>query len=246
MADDAGDSRLADLERKLRFQTASGVYDRWIEVGEELSGVPPWYEAALEIVRLRVSVRGEDPSVAARSLFRAELIALEARLSEALRRSRHKDDWVAYQFGEIRQLITLPSGGPEERFVAFVVNAPAGPVASDQTTAVPGRADPDTPAHDSQPVDHADCDDYAAENVEAENPPQSDPIAAERKGLLEAYQSEGVQRGVRITDKMIAEAASKTWHDRTPVQRWKRNDPKCTKAEDAKIRAVLKNKPHLK
>lgn len=69
---------------------------------------------------------------------------------------------------------------------------------------------------------------------------------AERGALLQAYKNEGTQRGIRITDKMIAQAASKSWHDRTPVQRWKRNDKRCTKGDDAKIRAVLKNKPHLK
>jgi hypothetical protein len=72
----------------------------------------------------------------------------------------------------------------------------------------------------------------------------TDPVAAERKALLEAYKSEGLRHGVRITDKMIAEAACRSWHERTPVQRWKRNDSRSTTADDAKIRAVLKKKSH--
>ena len=78
--------------------------------------------------------------------------------------------------------------------------------------------------------------------VKGDNGPD---LRAERASLLQAYKSEGSQRGVRITDKMIAEAASKTWHERTPVQRWKRNDKRCTSGDDLKIRAVLNRKPHL-
>ncbi len=74
----------------------------------------------------------------------------------------------------------------------------------------------------------------------------ADPIAAERKAALQAYKDEGRARGIRITDLMVARAACATWHDRTMVKRWKANDPRCTPADDAKIRAVLKNKPHLK
>jgi len=68
----------------------------------------------------------------------------------------------------------------------------------------------------------------------------------ERKAVLEAYKNEGRAKKIKITDKMVAEAASRTWHDRTPVQRWKRNDPRCTPADDAKIRRVLREKPHLR
>ncbi len=74
----------------------------------------------------------------------------------------------------------------------------------------------------------------------------TDAVAKERKASLEAYKDECRQAGVRINENMIAEAASRLWHERTPVQRWKRNDPRSTPADDAKIRAVLKNKPHLK
>ncbi|MBI4464859.1 MAG: hypothetical protein HY647_09170, partial [Acidobacteria bacterium] len=56
----------------------------------------------------------------------------------------------------------------------------------------------------------------------------ADPVAVERETLLKVYKDEGMRRGKRITDKMIAKAARPTWNDRTPVQRWKRNDPRCT------------------
>jgi hypothetical protein len=72
-----------------------------------------------------------------------------------------------------------------------------------------------------------------------------DAIAAERNGLLDAYKREGKGRGVRITDLMIAQAASRKWNERTPVQRWKRNDPRCSAGDDSAIRAVLRKKPHL-
>ncbi|HEV2232641.1 MAG TPA: hypothetical protein VGV68_04460 [Terriglobia bacterium] len=67
-----------------------------------------------------------------------------------------------------------------------------------------------------------------------------------RSELLLAYKREGREAGVKITDLMIAKAASQSWNDRTPISRWKRNDPRCTAADDFKIRRVLKTKPHLK
>ena len=70
-------------------------------------------------------------------------------------------------------------------------------------------------------------------------------VAAQRKALLQAYNAECAKHGIRVTDRMIAAAARPTWHDRTPVQRWKRNDPRCTPGDDSAIRAVLKKKPHL-
>lgn len=71
-------------------------------------------------------------------------------------------------------------------------------------------------------------------------------VAAERKALLAAYKAEGAKLGILITDLMIAQAASQSWHDRTPVQRWKQSDTRCTQADDARIRKVLKDKPHLR
>jgi hypothetical protein len=74
----------------------------------------------------------------------------------------------------------------------------------------------------------------------------TDPVKAERTRLLQAYRDEGWKSGLRITDKMVAEAARPTWHDRTPVQRWKRNDPRSNSGDDVAIRRVLRVQPHLK
>ncbi len=82
------------------------------------------------------------------------------------------------------------------------------------------------------------------QSVAIPNTPRS--TAEERTLLLNAYKREGKERGVRITDLMIAQAASTKWNERTPVQRWKRNDPRCTAGDDAKIRGVLQKKPHLR
>ena len=73
-----------------------------------------------------------------------------------------------------------------------------------------------------------------------------DTVAAERAELLRAYKEEGKKRGIQITDEMIAITANPgRWNERTPVQRWKRNY-RCTPGDDARIRAVLKDKPHLR
>ncbi len=73
-----------------------------------------------------------------------------------------------------------------------------------------------------------------------------DPIAIQRTSLLNDYVAQCKARGVKITDKMIAKAARPSWNERTPVQRWKRNDPKSTHSDDQAIRRVLTEKPHLK
>ena len=73
-----------------------------------------------------------------------------------------------------------------------------------------------------------------------------DTVAAERAALLRAYKDKGKERGIQITDQMIAKAANPgRWTERTPVQRWKRNY-KCTPGDDVRIRSVLKDEPHLK
>jgi hypothetical protein len=101
-------------------------------------------------------------------------------------------------------------------------------------TPAPDEAEQDTPR--TQPT---------VEATEVELQKSGDPIANERTTLLDSYKREGKERGVRITDAMVARAASTRWNERTPVQRWKRNDPRCTSGDDAKIRSVLKRKPHL-
>ena len=67
--------------------------------------------------------------------------------------------------------------------------------------------------------------------------------ASERQQLLHAYKLECQSRGIKVTNPMIAKEAG--WSDRTPVQRWLRNDSRSTPAEDARIRRVLNKKPHL-
>ncbi len=67
----------------------------------------------------------------------------------------------------------------------------------------------------------------------------------DRKMLLIAYKQEAKSHGIKINDEMIAKAANPGWNDRTPVKRWKADDPRCTDADDAKIRRVLREKPHL-
>jgi len=71
--------------------------------------------------------------------------------------------------------------------------------------------------------------------------------ADERRASLNSYKRLVREtNGKSVTDKMIAEAANPNWHDRTPVVRWKANDPRSTWADDQKIRRVLEEKPHLK
>jgi hypothetical protein len=71
----------------------------------------------------------------------------------------------------------------------------------------------------------------------------NDPVAAERRDLLDRYKEECRIQGVNVTNTMVANAAG--WKERTAVQRWIRNDSRSTEGEDRKIRHVLRNKPHL-
>jgi hypothetical protein len=69
-------------------------------------------------------------------------------------------------------------------------------------------------------------------------------IAEDRKSLLTAYKADGRQKGIRITDEMLAKAAKPGhWNDRTMVTWWKRDDPRCKPPHDRKIRAVLTRDP---
>jgi hypothetical protein len=94
---------------------------------------------------------------------------------------------------------------------------------------------------DPTPIPEPTPDDGPSSKVEQ----STDPITEERTALLVDYKRECRECGIKVTDTMIAQAASSRWNERTPVQRWKRNDPRCTPGDDAKIRSVLKNKPHL-
>jgi hypothetical protein len=66
-----------------------------------------------------------------------------------------------------------------------------------------------------------------------------------RCAAIKAYKDECAEHGVKVTDAMIAIAASNSWHDRTPVTWWKRVDPRSTPSADRAIRRVLSEKPHL-
>lgn len=70
-------------------------------------------------------------------------------------------------------------------------------------------------------------------------------VIEHRTALLRKYKEKCTKIGIKATDSSIAIAASPSWHDRTPVMRWKRNDPRSTPAEDAKILAVLNKEPVL-
>jgi hypothetical protein len=69
-------------------------------------------------------------------------------------------------------------------------------------------------------------------------------IAKERQSLLLAYKTKGREKGIRITDEMVAKAANPgKWNDRTMVTWWKRDDKRCSHPQDKKIRAVLARDP---
>jgi hypothetical protein len=67
----------------------------------------------------------------------------------------------------------------------------------------------------------------------------------ERHELLNNYKSECKQHGVRVTDRMIAEAASSNWHGRTAVQKWLACDRRYDGEPDRLIRRVFAGKPHI-
>ena len=87
---------------------------------------------------------------------------------------------------------------------------------------------------------------FGTESPGGTTPLSPDSTSAERKAAVQTYKDECRTIGVTVTDALIAKTASPTWHNRTPVDRWKRRDRRSTLAEDAKIRRVLKDRPHLK
>jgi len=69
-------------------------------------------------------------------------------------------------------------------------------------------------------------------------------VAKERQAILVAYKTKGREKGIKITDEMIAKAANPgRWNDRTMVTWWKRDDKKCQPPHDKKIRALLAPDP---
>jgi hypothetical protein len=71
-------------------------------------------------------------------------------------------------------------------------------------------------------------------------------LPGNRAALIDAYKRECRNAGIKVTDAMIAKAASSSWNDRTQVTWWKRTDSRSTSAADSAIRRVLRDKPHLK
>ena len=65
----------------------------------------------------------------------------------------------------------------------------------------------------------------------------------DRADLLTEYKRRARAYGITVTDKMIAQAASRRWNDRTPVGWWKRHDSRSGAAQDKLIRAVLEKDP---
>ena len=66
---------------------------------------------------------------------------------------------------------------------------------------------------------------------------------ARAKSLLE-FKDRARRKGIKATDKMIAQAANPgKWNDRTMVTWWKRNDKNCGRRVDILIRAVLAKDP---
>lgn len=73
-----------------------------------------------------------------------------------------------------------------------------------------------------------------------------DSRKAERRKLLSDYKAECRQNGVKVTNEMIAKAASPKWSGRTQIQKWTACDPQYDGIPDRLIRAALRNKPHLR
>jgi hypothetical protein len=72
-----------------------------------------------------------------------------------------------------------------------------------------------------------------------------DPVAQERRAALLEFKAKGKRLGIKITDPMVAQAASPKWNDRTMVTWWKRNDDGCKPFHDRRIRAVLAKDPAI-
>lgn len=79
----------------------------------------------------------------------------------------------------------------------------------------------------------------------ARTPATHQVSVTERQRLIDDYKRECKESGVRVTDAMIAKAASSSWNDRTQVTWWKRSDPRSTAFADRAIRRILAQRPHL-
>jgi hypothetical protein len=66
-----------------------------------------------------------------------------------------------------------------------------------------------------------------------------DSVRENRRALLESYKRECLDNGVRVTYEMIAKSANRRWNDRTPIDRWIRNDSRSTETDDKLIRKIF-------
>ena len=117
---------LKQLERGLRYRLAAGEFGRWLETTDSVFQTPPWYSLGLEIVRLRLRVRGGELADLARQLIRDELRDIESRLVHRREQASCGDE-IEYKFSKIRQTISdsdRSGASISENFVAFVLNAP--------------------------------------------------------------------------------------------------------------------------
>jgi hypothetical protein len=124
----------------------------------------------------------------------------------------------------LSELVTLAEGGA----TPSIVTGYRGDSASVTTANLPGT-----------PTSERDV-----EATVALTPGAKAQVAAERAGLLRAFKAKGKAQGIKITDKMVAQAADPNWNDRSMVQWWTRNYEKgCKPPHDKKIRAVLDKDP---
>jgi hypothetical protein len=81
-------------------------------------------------------------------------------------------------------------------------------------------------------------------NLPQEPSPDMEPIAQDRATLLSAFKAKARARRIKVTDEMVARAASPgKWNTRTMVTWWKRNDKRISSVHDRMIRAVLARDP---
>ena len=65
----------------------------------------------------------------------------------------------------------------------------------------------------------------------------------ERSNTIDAYKRECKAAGIGVTDEAVAKAARRSWNTRDPVTKWKAG--KERPGDDAQIRRVFRDKPHL-
>jgi hypothetical protein len=173
----ADEARLTELERSLRYRLASGEFDHWFEATDSVFRTPPWYELGLEIVRLRLRLRGGELADLARQLIRDELCSVESRLCDERQRAGFCGNDIGYQFSKIHEIIDSASPDKaESNFVAFVLNAPAD---------IPANDAEHEQEKDSKAIEEGQPADTSAVEHEQEEPaaPAVETSAADRSSL---------------------------------------------------------------